>query len=419
MNITYFDANGITQAKVDTEVKKLSKYRKEVAKTIEEGNNKKPEYSLALWQDDTSLTAAYDIAAQFKKVKHVVLLGIGGSSLGTEAIHSVLADDSKPQLHVLDTVSAFELEVVLQNLKGVKKVEQVAVCVISKSGSTTETLANAAVLLEVLEKQFGKRIYQQTVCIGDKDNPLLKTGKKLGTHIATMPEIVGGRYSVFTNVGLVPLTALGHDLEALLSGLQDATDEPFEASVAESAARLHLYLKAGHTSVNFFAFDTRLVRLGKWYRQLAAESLGKEYTTGKKKVSYGFVPTISTPVELHSVGQLYFSGFKGVYTDFVTFDDTECDYAISKKAKLASKLKGKSLQEISTAIYGGVIGAYQKRSLPYRTTLFEGDLAYSLGLFMGMRMLETMYVANLMKVNAFNQPNVELYKDITRDILNN
>ena len=137
-----------------------------------------------------------------------------------------------------------------------------------------------------------------------------------------------------------------------------------------------------------------------------------------KAVKLGFVPTISTPVELHSIGQLYFSGFAGVYTDFISFEDAEHDFAISKTTKVASKLKGKSLQEIHTAIYGGVIGAYQKRHLPYRDTqLADESLPYSLGLFMGMRMLETMYVAHLMDVNAFDQPNVELYKDITRKIL--
>jgi len=75
------------------------------------------------------------------------------------------------------------------------------------------------------------------------------------------------------------------------------------------------------------------------------------------------------------------------------------------------------MQEVSTAIYGGVISAYQERSLPYRSTIFDDNLTYSLGLFMGMRMLETMYIAELMNINAFNQPNVELYKTKTKEIL--
>ena len=119
---------------------------------------------------------------------------------------------------------------------------------------------------------------------------------------------------------------------------------------------------------------------------------------------------------MHSIGQLYFSGFSSVYTDFVTFDDDSVNYDIPKKG--IAKLYGKfDVQEVATAIYGGVISAYQERALPYRSTIFTEDLPYSLGLFMGMRMLETMYVAELLNVNAFNQPNVELYKNKTRAIL--
>lgn len=417
MNITYFDSKGVEQKAVDGQMKKLTSYRNEVQAVIEKSDTSRPEVSLATWKDPDLLKGVYETAAQFRKVKHVVLIGIGGSTLGAEAIHSVLAHAKSPQLHILDTVSAVEVERVLEALRGVKKLDQIAICVVSKSGGTTETLANAAVVLESLQVQLGQGIYQQTIFIGDAGNELLKKGKKLGGKVLTMPQIVGGRYSVFTSVGLLPLALLGHDLEALLSGVQDATAEPFESSAAEGAARLYSYLKKGHNSVNFFAFDTRLVRLGKWYRQLTAESLGKEFTKSKASNKLGFVPTISTPVELHSIGQLYFSGFKGVYTDFVSFDDEVSDFVIDKKTKIAPNLKGKTLQEIQTAIYGGVIGAYQTRELPYRTTLFDNELTYSLGLFMAMRMLETMYVAHLMEVNAFDQPNVELYKDKTRDIL--
>ena len=130
----------------------------------------------------------------------------------------------------------------------------------------------------------------------------------------------------------------------------------------------------------------------------------------------GYVPTISTAVELHSVGQLYLSGFAGVYTDFVTFDDQTNNHAIPKKG--IPKAYGKfDMQEVATAIYGGVIAAYQEQGLPHRATIFTEDLGYSLGVFMGMRMQEVMYAAELLDVNAFDQPSVELYKDKTREIL--
>jgi glucose-6-phosphate isomerase len=216
---------------------------------------------------------------------------------------------------------------------------------------------------------------------------------------------------------LVPLALLGHDTDSFIAGVLDAHTEDFESVVAHNAVRLSTYIKKGYQHYNFFAFETRLEKLGMWYRQLTAESLGKATDRAGSSVTKGFVPTISTSVELHSVGQLYLSGFSGVYTDFVTFDDEAYNFKIPKKA-LTSTYGKFDVQEIATALYGGVIGAYEEKSLPYRSTIFDDDnLAYSLGLFMSMRMLETMYIAELLNLNAFDQPNVELYKDKTRSIL--
>ncbi len=417
MQITYFDKQQISAKTIKIGAKKLNDYRAHVQDVIEQADDSKPEYSLALWKDELMLANVYEVVSSFKPVKHVVLVGIGGSSLGTEAIHSVLSDVNSPALHVLDAASAHDLDTLLMQLSTIKKVSDIAVCVISKSGNTTETLTNAEVLLASLEDQFGKAIYQQTIFIGDENNSLLKSAVKLKAHVLAMPKIVGGRFSVFSPVGLAPLMLLRHDVEALLAGLEDATSLQYEELVAESAVRMVEYMKKGVNALHFFAFDTRLVRLGKWYRQLTAESLGKDRTKKGKINKLHFITNISTPVELHSIGQLYFSGISNAYTDFVTFDDELIDYQVPKKAVLAGKLKGKTMQEISTAIYGGVISAYQASKLSYRSTVFDEDLGYSLGLFIGMRMLETMYMANLVDVNAFDQPNVELYKDLTRKIL--
>jgi glucose-6-phosphate isomerase len=301
-------------------------------------------------------------------------------------------------------------------LRRVKDLKTIGICVISKSGSTAETLTNADVLLTQLKEKFGKKLYKQVVCIGNGGTTFMKAYKKRGALTIGMPEIVGGRFSVSTAVGLVPLTMLGHDTDTFIGGLTDANNEEFEEITATAAARIALYTEKKYVHYNFFAFETRLVKLGEWYRQLFAESLGKAKNKKKEDVKGGMLPTISTPVELHSVGQLYLSGFDGVYTDFVTFDDMDVDFTISGKAP-AGAYKGKSMQEVATAIYGGVIGAYQDESLPYRSLIFTEDLAYSLGLFMGMRMREVMYVAHLRNLNAFDQPSVESYKKITKRIL--
>lgn len=415
MYFSYYDIEAVNEAAIKRGVGKLKGYRAEVKRVVEQNDDSKHEYALVHPQNPSVHDQIDSLKKHFKSIKHLVLVGIGGSNLGTEAVHSVL-DAGKVKLHSLDTVSAHDIEQLLGKLKSVKKASQLGVCVISKSGGTAETLVNAGVLLDALVEQLGEGVYGQTVFIGNAKTDFMKAGKRLGVQTVTMPEIVGGRYSVSTEVGLVPLALLGHDTDAFIAGLLDATNEEFETVVAENAARVAAYTNKNYHHYNFFAFEPRLERLGAWYRQLAAESLGKEQDRAGKPVTKGFLPTISTPVELHSVGQLFLSGFPGVYTDFVTFDDDSIDYNVPKKG--IAKTYGKhTAQEVATAIYGGVMAAYQDQVLPYRSTIFDENLAYSLGLFMAMRMLETMYVAELMNVNAFDQPNVELYKIKTKEIL--
>ena len=415
MYFSYFDTEFSNDRILKKHTKALTKYRAKVAKIVSDHDSSKAEYSLVHAADPAVHDLVESTSKDFKGIKHLVLIGIGGSNLGTEAVHQLLGE-RKVKLHSLDTIAAYQVDDLLTQLKRVKKAEQIAVCVISKSGGTAETMINAGVVLDALENQFGKKIYQQTIFIGNPKTAFIKSAKRLGATAVTMPEIVGGRYSVGTEVGLLPLALLGHNVDAFIAGLLEASDEEYESIATENAARAFVYLNKKYTHYNFFAFEPRLYKLGAWYRQLQAESLGKAKDKKSKKVTKGFVPTITTAVELHSTGQLHMSGLLPTYTDFVTFDDAECDFAIPKKG--LSKNYGKfTMQDISTGIYGGVIGAYQTKKLPYRTTIFTEDLPYSVGLFMGMRMRETMYIADLMGINAFDQPNVELYKDKTREIL--
>lgn len=415
MRLSYYDATFITPTSLTRGVKALRTYRDRVTKVITTADQTVPEYALAHVCSPTLLTELQAIKAEFKKVKHVFLIGIGGSSLGVEAVHQVL-DTGKVSLTVLDTISAAEMTAFEHKIQKIKNPEQIAVCVISKSGKTTETLVNANVALTLLEKTFGKKIYKQVICIGDPKTDLMKTGKRIGAKLFPMPEVVGGRYSVATEAGLIPLTLLGHDVESFIEGVRDAATEEYDSLVAEAAVRIQQYMQKNYSGYTFFAFEKRLETLGAWYRQLFAESLGKATTIKKEVRTKGMVPTIATPVELHSVGQLYLSKTVPVYTDFVTFDDDQNDYPINKKG-LGAAFGHFSMQEVATALYAGVIGAYQTAELPYRTTIFDEDLAYSLGVFMAARMREVMYAAHLLEVNAFNQPNVELYKQKTKQVL--
>jgi len=415
MRLSFYDSPAVSEATIKKEVKQLQAYRAHIEAVRSKLDNTKPEYSLAHAASPELHDTLAEIGAKYKKIKHLVLIGIGGSSLGVEAIHSVL-DEGKVKLSVLDTISAHEIKLLLNDLKPIKKAEDLAVCVVSKSGGTAETLVNAGIVLDALKPKFKDKLYAQTIFIGDPGTDFMKAGKRLGVAIVTMPKIVGGRYSVATEVGLVPLTLLKHDVDAFIEGFVDAAHSDLEEITADSAGRLALYIKKGYSHYNFFAFEKRLESLGAWYRQLFAESIGKAEDRSGKSFTKGFLPTISTPVELHSIGQLYLSGFSGVYTDFVTFDDEVNDFAVPKQG-IAKSFSRFTAQEVTTALYGGVVGAYNEKQLPHRATIFDDGLPYSLGLFMAMRLRETMYVAELLNLNAFDQPNVELYKQKTKAIL--
>jgi glucose-6-phosphate isomerase len=415
MRLSFADYTFVTPALLQKELKKLAGYREAVLQTVSDFDEKAPEFSLAYAAHPEVKDTLLFIQKEFKSVKHVLLIGIGGSSLGVEAVHSML-DEGRVKLTVLDTLAANEIEAAIAELSSYKKASDIAVCVISKSGGTTETLVNAGVVLDALKATFKEKLPKQVIFIGNKGTEAEKYGKKFGAHTVAMPEIIGGRYSVGTLVGLVPLALLQHDVDSFIEGFLAVHEEDIEEVAAEGAARMSLYLQKKYTHYNFFAFEKRLATLGAWYRQLLAESIGKSVDRAGKPVTKGFLPTISTPVELHSIGQLYLSGFPGVYTDFVTFDDETVDFKIPKQG--LSKAFGKfTAQEVTTALYGGVVGAYHEKELAHKTTIFEDELAYELGLFMALRMRETMYLAELLNLNAFDQPNVELYKQKTKLIL--
>lgn len=415
MHFSYFDTEIPNDQTIAREVKKLRTYREQVATVIADHDASQPEYSLSHLADPELYDTLESLKKQFKGIKHLVLVGIGGQSLGVRAVHEVLGDQGVT-LHSIETIAPYLIKEVLEALAKVKKVSQIAVCVSSKSGNTAETLTNAGVILDALEERYGKAVYDQTIFIGTAGSTMLQTAKRLQAVTVTMPEVVGGRFSIGTEAGFVPLALLKHPVDDMMAGMLDASGEEFEPVVTEGAARLAIYAKKNYRHYNFFAFEPRLAELGKWYRQLMAESLGKATTRSGRELTKGFVPTVSTATELHSTGQLYMSGWEGVYTDFVTFDDEHVDYGVPKTG-VAKAYKKFTLRDVAVAIYGGVIGAYQEQTLPYRTTVLSDDLPYSLGVFMGMRMLETMYVAELLDVNAFGQPSVELYKSKTREIL--
>lgn len=386
---------------------------------------KKLEYT----QSESSLFVANDARYQvsikkalqkFKGIEQVILVGIGGSSLGTEAVYGALAYTTSPKLLVIDRVDKEALLKVEKLTKEVTNPARIALVVVSKSGTTTETMTNGVKALEVCEKAYGAGFTSQVIFIGDEGTPFLKIGKKKKILCFTIPKIIGGRYSLFTAVGIVPLTLLGIDVVSLREGACDAVISKNLKHIEEAGVTLALHAEKGVHTVNFFTFNNRLELCGYWYRQLLAESIGKNMTTKGTSFQHQLLPVVSSSVDLHSMAQLYLGGYKNMYTNFVYYDEDSSYHVLTKHWLLEHVpfLKGKKFDEVQGAILHGVLKAYDDQKLPYKKTELPKCSAYEIGFLMTSLMAEVMCLAHLLDIDAFDQPSVELYKKHTRKLLN-
>lgn len=400
-------------------MKKVEAYTQLLATLNKKNNYELPESALAIAGDTKYQRSIQKALKPFTGVRHVVLIGIGGSSLGTEAVYQALAYKTSPALTVIDSVDSEALKRLEDLVRDVKSIKSIVLVVVSKSGTTTETIANAIKALEVCEKKFGDEFKKQVIFIGGKDSAFYKIGKKRKILCFSLPQSISGRYSLFSAVGVVPLTLLGIDVTSLREGAGDAGAQKSIQQKAESAVTLAMHAEEGVHTVNFFTFNKRLSLCGYWYRQLLAESIGKRMTTKGTSFQHQLLPIVSTGVDLHSMMQLYLGGYKNIYTHFVYYDD-EHPYHLPSKHWLLEQvpfLSKKSAQDVNESIMHGVIKAYDDQKLPYRITPLEKCSAYEIGFLLTSLMAEVMCLAKVLDVNAFDQPSIELYKKHTRAML--
>ncbi len=352
----------------------------------------------------------------------LVVVGIGGSNLGTVAVQEAILGKqwnlhNTPRILYADTVDPDSLQTIIVEMQNVlRQGQNLILNVISKSGSTTETIANFEVLLNVL-KRHRKEAEKYVVATTDKDSPLWKLAVKNSFSALEIPKKVGGRYSIFSAVGLFPLGMLGVNLKELLNGAASMKEQclsnPKNNPAAIGASLLFNHAKAGRNVYDNFLFSSDLESLGKWYRQLLAESTGK-----LKKLC--LTPNVSIgSTDLHSMVQLYLGGPDDKFTNFVTthFNNSIKVPQYPEYNALVPNLQKKEISHIMHAIQQGVKIAYKKGKRPFTEIRFDGKNAKTIGAFMQLKMIETILLAKLLNVNPFDQPAVELYKKETKRFL--
>ncbi len=404
----------------DVDVKKsaasLESYRRELAQLVGKISYNTAESSIQLPYDEKSVAEILRLAKKksSKSLKFVVVIGIGGSNLGTQAVFDAL--EPRTDLLFLDTVSTHTFHQILSTLKICSSKNEFLLVSISKSGGTTETIANTEALLAALVKPFGN-VLDRLVIITGKDSKFWNAAMKQGVDCLTIAEHVGGRYSVFSAVGLFPLALAGVNIKQLLLGARDAVNNATSRSyrsnrALSSAATTYSHATHGRTTHNTFLFAPELESLGKWERQLMAESLGKD---GK-----GILPIVSIgTTDMHSMAQLYYGGIDNIFTTILTAP-SKSSPRLPKKLVfpgLVEDIENTSLEQLMHAIAQGARVAYKKLGRPLVSIELERVDAYELGYYLQFRMIEMMYLAKLLGVNAFDQPMVEAYKKERRALL--
>lgn len=427
-----FSDCGYASSKLIQTSQKLKKYNDELSALIKNPDWEHPACSILLCDEKKFLKQSQTLAKKLPKPSLVIIIGIGGSNLGTMAacrtvfgnLYNVIS--RKPQILFADTVDPQSLVSILSiSREHISQNGHILINVISKSGKTLETMVNFDVIYGKLKKiaQDGLSVVFTT----DEDSELEKLATAEGFETLPIPKNVGGRYSVFSNVGLFPLQVAGLNTQKLLEGasfsLKRALDSDLQKNPASlSASFLQLHKKRGRNIHVNFMFSNNLRALGYWYSQLMGESIGKEKNEqGTKIVREGITPLLAIgTTDLHALAQLFFAGPDDKTYRFVSVGDFGEDFSVGSTKitqDIIAEAKGKKVCEIMDSLYKGTQEAYRKKGMPFVSISLPAFDEHTLGQYMQMQMLEIIYLGKLLSINPFDQPAVENYKLEAKRIL--
>lgn len=372
-----------------------------------------------------------------------VVLGIGGSYMGMRALfealchplHNELTRDQRggvPRLYFegnnVDNDSITALQELLKTscLDPKDVLQRWSMTVISKSGGTLETALGFRLFRESLEEYYGADSEESrslVVPITGLEGKLRNFSNHKGyPEVFPIPDNVGGRFSVFTSVGLFPAAVLGVDLKALLQGAADMTrlfnSQPMgDNPVLDYTATCHLFEREKNVSMRILStWGKRLEALGLWYDQLLAESLGKE--------EKGATPlTVVNTRDLHSRGQQHQEGVRDkLITNVIVERPDSKPISVpvvpeEENQDQLNKLKGKTVPDVLSAAIEGTNQAYADVHRPTADLILPNLDAYTVGQTLQMLMLATVLEGRLININPYGQPGVEAYKKNMQEVL--
>ena len=340
---------------------------------------------------------------KFKKFKSIAIIGMGGSILGSEAIYNCFKKKIKKKVYFFDDINS---EKILSFKK--KNTSKTLFLIISKSGNTAETLSNF-LALNIIKKKI-----KNIILISEKNNNILfSLAKKFDLFFIEHKKHIGGRFSVLSEVGIVPAYLMGVNIVKIRKNLKKYLFAKEKKLLKNNTIELtNLLLQRKFTSLIFLNYIPQLEKFLYWSQQLIAESLGKN---GK-----GFLPIISNaPKDHHSLLQLYLDGPKDKI--FYIFSLTEANKIKIKTKKITNKinyLHNKNLDKIKIAQKDALIKSLVIKKIPYREFEINHLNEEILGELFSYYILETILIGKLSGINPYDQPAVEQVKQDTKKILN-
>ena len=366
-----------------------------------------------LYYDKEEFNKILDVTKRLKgKYDTVVVCGIGGSYLGTRAcIEMVQGLYSKNDIKIVYFGNTFSQSYICQTLDYLKD-RNFIINVISKSGTTTETSIAFRLVSNLAYEKYGEDAKNRILVTTDKEKGVLKgVANDKGYETFTIPSNIGGRYSVFTSVGLLPLALCGVDIEKLMKGSLDAYNDLNKTSVIDNPAYKYAVarriLNKKYSAEFFISYHPQLQMLAEWWKQLYGESEGKD---GK-----GLFPTSAIySTDLHSMGQFIQDGSKVLFETLLNVKNTGYDMEFPSDSHFDDKmdyLKGKKLSFVNESALKGTLKAHtEDGGVPNIIINIDDNSAYSFGYLIYFFFLACGMSCYLLDINPFNQPGVEIYK---------
>ena len=330
---------------------------------------------------------------KYKVFSNYRVIGMGGSILGTRTIYEFLKHKIKKNFSFIDN---------LQNTLSQSKKKTVNI-IVSKSGNTIETIANSNIIL----KKNNKNIFVTE----NKKNYLYRLAENLKGEIVHHNNYIGGRYSVLSEVGMLPAELMGLKSKNFRQFNSLIKNRRFLNSLINNVSSILYYIKKRKFNSIIINYDQKSESLFKWYQQLVAESLGKE-----KK---GLLPIVSNmPKDNHSVMQLYLDGFQNNFYTFFYVDEKKSKKLNNKIILPSHKfLKNKSISKIIYSQKKASENIFLKKNIPFRSFEIKKRDEKTLGELFTFFILETILIGKCLNLNPFDQPAVELIKKETRKLL--